>query len=323
MMKSFGMTVISLTLCVGAILMCDSKMGQMLSLLESSTRKIPTINQQLPTNDCSLVTANFERNDDPMNYKEALEMLRGEQTSWLAVIGFFGIIFGLIMPIGSYLLQRQSLKDERAGVREDLKDSQERNEKSIAEKMSEMNSRFDERMSKRDRMYDDLRRHDKRIKIGESKIEELSRLTSGQVDPYWIALGRIFERAVLQDSMALEREYDRSKDDESRPGLVGACADVQLGLEHCFDVYVHAGRTKDIKRIVKMMDSAFQRTKILRSDLWETACDLNLRNQKMQLLRLSEWSEYERLLQAEAEVLKWINARYAEFAPIKLRNQAV
>ena len=54
--------------------------------------------------------------------KDALEILRNEQTNWLAVIGFFGVIFGLVVPVGSYLLQRQSLKDECEQIREELKD---------------------------------------------------------------------------------------------------------------------------------------------------------------------------------------------------------
>ena len=119
-MKSFGMTVISLALCVGAILMCDSKMRQMLSLLESSTRKVSMVKQQLPTNVCSFVTANYERKDDSMNYKEALEILRDEQTSWLTILGIFATIFGFLVPAGAYLLQRQSLRDEREKLLKDV-----------------------------------------------------------------------------------------------------------------------------------------------------------------------------------------------------------
>ena len=54
--------------------------------------------------------------------KEALEILRSEQTNWLSVIGFFGVIFGLVVPVGSYLLQRQSLKDEQERIVKECKD---------------------------------------------------------------------------------------------------------------------------------------------------------------------------------------------------------
>jgi len=53
---------------------------------------------------------------DLVNYKDAMEILRSEQTSWLAVIGFFGVAFGLLIPAGAYLLQRQSLRDERENL---------------------------------------------------------------------------------------------------------------------------------------------------------------------------------------------------------------
>lgn len=59
---------------------------------------------------------------DNVEIKEALEILRSEQTNWLAVIGFFGVIFGLVVPVGSYLLQRQSLKDERERIVRDCKE---------------------------------------------------------------------------------------------------------------------------------------------------------------------------------------------------------
>lgn len=75
--------------------------------------------RQLPAVSCSTNVCNCAngsgalRANGEMTNKDALEILRNEQTNWLAVIGFFGVIFGLVVPVGSYLLQRQSLKDER------------------------------------------------------------------------------------------------------------------------------------------------------------------------------------------------------------------
>ena len=80
--------------------------------------------------------------------KDALEILRNEQTNWLAVIGCFGVIFGLVVPVGSYLLQRQSLKDEREQMKDEFKDQREWVEREVnrrtADKLSMIKKKVDE-----------------------------------------------------------------------------------------------------------------------------------------------------------------------------------
>ena len=49
-------------------------------------------------------------------YKEAEEHLREQMNSWLTILGFFGVLFGLIVPLASYMLQRHSLAEERSRV---------------------------------------------------------------------------------------------------------------------------------------------------------------------------------------------------------------
>ena len=52
------------------------------------------------------------------DFKLAFEMLNASQTSWLSVIGFFGTIFGLVLPAGAYLLQRMASKEDMQDVRD-------------------------------------------------------------------------------------------------------------------------------------------------------------------------------------------------------------
>ena len=51
---------------------------------------------------------------------EAYESLSNELSSWMAIMGIFAAVFGLLIPIGSYFLQRQSLKDERETIMKDV-----------------------------------------------------------------------------------------------------------------------------------------------------------------------------------------------------------
>ena len=54
--------------------------------------------------------------DDSMSICNAYEALDREFTSWLTVLGLFAGMFGLIVPLISYLLQHKTLKDERESV---------------------------------------------------------------------------------------------------------------------------------------------------------------------------------------------------------------
>ena len=51
---------------------------------------------------------------------EAYESLSNELSSWMAIMGIFAAVFGLLIPIGSYFLQRQFLKDERETIMKDV-----------------------------------------------------------------------------------------------------------------------------------------------------------------------------------------------------------
>lgn len=53
-------------------------------------------------------------------YKQAEESLREQMNTWLTIVGFFGVLFGLIVPLAGYLLQRHSLSEERERIMEDV-----------------------------------------------------------------------------------------------------------------------------------------------------------------------------------------------------------
>lgn len=75
------------------------------------------------------VYANFEsetkrdKNEETQYtlYKQAEESFRELVNTWLTVIGFFGTLFGLIVPLASYLLQRHSLSEERERIMKEMR----------------------------------------------------------------------------------------------------------------------------------------------------------------------------------------------------------
>jgi hypothetical protein len=61
----------------------------------------------------------------------AYESLSNELSSWMAIMGIFATVFGLLIPIGSYLLQRQSLKDEKADMMKSVDEANERSRNAL------------------------------------------------------------------------------------------------------------------------------------------------------------------------------------------------
>lgn len=53
-------------------------------------------------------------------YHFAEENLRATLSAWLSIVGFFGVVFGLIAPLSGFLLQRRSLLDERERIEKDI-----------------------------------------------------------------------------------------------------------------------------------------------------------------------------------------------------------
>lgn len=69
-------------------------------------------------------------------YKQAEETLREQMNTWLTIVGFFGVLFGLIVPLASYLLQRRSLSEERERIMEGVKKEASDAAEKAAEKAS-------------------------------------------------------------------------------------------------------------------------------------------------------------------------------------------
>ena len=65
----------------------------------------------------------------------AYDSLSNELSSWMAIMGLFAAVFGLLIPIGSYLLQQRSLKEERASFEKKMDETIGAVEKGAFQKM--------------------------------------------------------------------------------------------------------------------------------------------------------------------------------------------
>lgn len=99
----------------------------------------------------------------------AYESLSNELSSWMAIMGIFATVFGLLIPIGSYLLQRQSLKDERENLTKEMVDVSEKSRKDLL------------------------------AIIDRTKIE-LATGTMEQMKPMWRFLASNFDRFLVDDA---------------------------------------------------------------------------------------------------------------------------
>ena len=128
------------------------------------------------TNTCCQAIANSakpsaidpsEKNDSAAIIS-AYDSLSNELSSWMAIMGIFATVFGLLIPIGSYFLQRQSLKDEREAIMRDV-------EKSSAEVF---------------------------VKIQES-VDEMPEEMAEKMKPMWNFLAANFDRFLVNDGARL------------------------------------------------------------------------------------------------------------------------
>lgn len=71
---------------------------------------------------CDVLVINTSRSVSSSNaqltFKDAYDMLSSSQNAWMTIIGFFGAIFGLVLPGVGFLFQRQSLESERQAYKE-------------------------------------------------------------------------------------------------------------------------------------------------------------------------------------------------------------
>lgn len=78
------------------------------------------------------------------SYKATYELFNSHFSQLLVILGFLGTMFGVLIPAGAYLLQRQSLKDERERMEKDFKAREDRIVKNATAAASEAKAKAEE-----------------------------------------------------------------------------------------------------------------------------------------------------------------------------------
>lgn len=127
-------------------------------------------------------------------YKQAEETLRGQMNTWLTIVGFFGVLFGLIVPLASYLLQRRSLSEEREQIKEQINKAAEE----AAEKAAKKTATDTAKIIKDEiqQQIDDIRKDLKKVDGIRDEIEEMRRMVED--DRKTIALVRLTAQQVTE-----------------------------------------------------------------------------------------------------------------------------
>lgn len=149
------------------------------NVLIASNQIVSVGGNAIATNQTEVVLQKGEQDSAISAYIEAEAGLKSHFDSWMSILGLFGAAFGLLVPLGSYLIQHRSLSEERDQIRKDLDGLRE------------------------------LQKEVETVKAGQEKLQGAFDQTN---QPFWAALQRCFEYSVISHPIAsgmysIPREY--------------------------------------------------------------------------------------------------------------------
>lgn len=81
------------------------------------------------------IVANYNTLDTAESYKATYDLFDKQFTQLLTILGFLGTLFGVVVPLVAYFLQRQSLKDEREIILADANENIKQTIDNMAQKI--------------------------------------------------------------------------------------------------------------------------------------------------------------------------------------------
>lgn len=245
------------------------------------------------------------------SYKTAEATLREQLDSWLAFLGIFGILFGLVTPLASYLLQQHSLEDERERMGKSLEDAKgdynkklEVFEAQIEDMKSGSSLQIDTAISKFDKDIADLKK-DAQAMV-ETESTKVVADTQKKMKTLWRFVSVAFDRFLVDDS----NDIDAIIKDEV----------MAFNYIAIFVLYVDLNVMTDTASCVVTAVTQFKK------DFDRMLADKKL--SKAIADRFSSTSgrstfvkkaDYDRVLGSESETYDWIKKFYSVFLPQKLK----
>lgn len=212
----------------------------------------------------------------------AYEALQNELSTWMAIMGIFAAIFGLVIPLGGYLLQRQSLKDERDAMSKEI------------ERIRGIDGRIDTALG--------------RIDATEARLKPVEDAVGGTANTFWKAVGRCFEYAVITNKYAREKIHF--------PECV-EIANLILAMELNFDCCVLAHDKKGLDQQFGYSRIILESLKMSRGEDLAQAYAL-LKSDTRQRTPLVDGLRYLEMLGSSNELYKGLKHFFDEFDSTKL-----
>ena len=261
-------------------------MDRMVDVLKCGNR---IQNISLNTNDVhrSSLTSNSQGIDNKeaegrLSVVAAYDSLCNELSTWMSIMGIFAAIFGLLIPLGSYLLQRQSLKDERENI-------------------------FNDIIQMRDK-YTQLDKVEGRLKEIEQQFENMESAVKGTSTSFWKAMGRCFEYGVITNKYAKEHI------------ILSGCAEIAnliLSMELNFDCCVLAHDSEGLEQQIKYAKMIIGPLNKYHVGELNEAYKLVAQNGQQRTM-LVAGVKYLELLGSDNGLYKWLKSFFGKFDTRKL-----
>ena len=245
--------------------------------------------------------------DDDSSIVAAYESLSNELSSWLAIIGLFATVFGLVIPIGSYLLQRQSLNDEKEELKKKVDDKINDLKNDIRGEKQCLKDDVKDRMKDIKEEMEKIRvqnRDDHQLLINKTK-DEISLGLIQRMKPMWNFLASNFDRFLIYDVRMI------------MTGKVGPGDVVNFLIG--FDIYLDClVRAENAGLIIEAIYKYRPAIDAARNDssLWQEVCCI-LKNKIHKSPDFVSGSEFERLIGADTQKYEWLKSLYDEIIPWK------
>ena len=228
-------------------------------------------------------------------YRAAEEDLRNELNVWFSIAGLFGVVFGLLVPVGSYLLQRQSLRDERELMQKELERAKAENEKQVESVRTECEKALEANVAKMN----------SQIKAATADFNtELSERSR----PMWNFLGSNFDRFLVEDMKSIllnGKNVDWA-----------IVANFIIEFDLCLDCLARAKMPQRIREVVQHFGSPIVQFGKMHPNVWNVAMQ-GLRQKMRPSDEFLDGKEYKNVLGCDGETYHWLEDFYAQFAPWK------
>ena len=228
-------------------------------------------------------------------YRAAEEDLRNELNVWFSIAGLFGVVFGLLVPVGSYLLQRQSLRDERELMQKELERAKAENEKQVESVRTECEKELETNVAKMNSQI-------------KAAMADFNTELSERSRPMWNFLGSNFDRFLVEDMKSI---LSNGKNVDWP-----VVANFIIEFDLCLDCLARAKMPLRIREVVQHFGSLIGQFRKMHPNVWNVAMQ-GLRQKMRPSDEFLDGKEYKNVLGCDRETYHWLEGFYAQFAPWK------